>query len=159
MHRVFRSFIDSLSESVDAQDLQSTFSRVSAAFDLPSFACLSMPARPGAEADLISNYPKDWTSYYFQSHYERLDPVVQQAHKDFESFEWGREVAARGISRIQQRFFDEAAEFGIIYGFTIPIHDSRGHVSAVTFAIDEPTRHFGDVSKRSKNFSSSWPCC
>jgi LuxR family transcriptional regulator, activator of conjugal transfer of Ti plasmids len=32
---------------------------------------------------------------------------------------------------------DEAAQFGIRRGFTVPIHDPRGPIAAVTFAADE----------------------
>jgi len=41
------------------------------------------------------------------------------------------------LTKRQQQFFDEAAGFGIRCGFTIPIHDGRGPVAAVTFAADE----------------------
>ncbi len=34
------------------------------------------------------------------------------------------------------QFFDEASAFGINCGFTIPIHDGRGPLAAVTFAGD-----------------------
>jgi DNA-binding CsgD family transcriptional regulator len=37
---------------------------------------------------------------------------------------------------LENTFFDEAGTFGIRCGFTIPIHDGRGPVAAVTFASD-----------------------
>src|SRR3546814_15128067 len=41
------------------------------------------------------------------------------------------------LSRQQKQLLDEAAAFGIRCGFTIPIHDNRGVIAAVTFAVDE----------------------
>jgi DNA-binding CsgD family transcriptional regulator len=38
--------------------------------------------------------------------------------------------------------FDEASNFGIRFGFTIPIHDGRGPVAALTFASDQRNVQF-----------------
>jgi len=70
-------------------------------------------------------------------HYERVDPVIVDALKTTEPFEWGRESEAKSLSKPQCALLDEAAVFGIRCGFTVPVHDSRGPVAAVTFAADE----------------------
>ncbi len=41
------------------------------------------------------------------------------------------------LSKPQCALLDEAAQFGIRCGFTVPVHDSRGPVAAVTFAAGE----------------------
>ncbi len=92
MHRIFRAFIDNLSNSRDRTGLQNTFENVSVAFDLRCFAYLIMPTQPGTEADLISTYLREWTAHYLKCHYERLDPVIQQAQTNTEPFEWGGAV-------------------------------------------------------------------
>jgi DNA-binding CsgD family transcriptional regulator len=72
-----------------------------------------------------------------KNHYERFDPVIIQALENAEPFEWG--LSSRTIIRSnpQRELFEEAAKFGISYGFTVPIHDGRGPIAAVTFAADE----------------------
>lgn len=142
MHNTFRTFIENLSRSVDTQGLQHALSQVAAAFDLRCFAYLSLPDRRDAEPCLISTYPRAWTSHYLQNHYERLDPVVEHALSDPEPFEWGPDRGLAEASRAQRALFEEAAEFGIRYGFTIPIHDSRDRFAAITFAVDEPRPPF-----------------
>lgn len=142
MHRVFRTFIDSLSESVDTKDLRDSLAQISVAFDLRCFAYLSLPNRPGEQADLISTYPSEWTSLYLRNHYERLDPVIRHALIYPEPFEWSPHFGSAGTSKAQREFFEEAAEFGIRYGFTIPIHDGRRGMAAVTYAVDEPAPPF-----------------
>lgn len=137
MHRVFRTFIDNLSQSSDTADLCNALAQVSVAFDLRCFAYLSLPDQPDAAATLISTYPKDWTSLYLRSHYERLDPVIEQALNDPEPFEWGPGFGMAAKSNTQRELLEAAADFGIRYGFTVPIHDGRGHTAAVTFAVDE----------------------
>lgn len=137
MHRIFQTFIDRLAESVDLDDLHKAMSDAAAALDLTCFAYLSMPHRRGAEALVVSTYPAAWTGHYVERHYERVDPVILRATRGADPFEWGPGAGQRELTKQQQQFFDEAAGFGIRCGFTIPIHDGRGPVAAVTFAADE----------------------
>lgn len=113
-----------------------------AAMDLSCFAYLAMPARPTNEPLVISTYPADWVAHYLQSRYERLDPVITEALQNPEPFRWGLGLAARQLSSAQRELFHEASHFGIRFGFTVPIHDGRGPVAAVTFATDEKRPQF-----------------
>jgi len=136
MHRIFQAFIDRLTESVDAVALRDAMADAAAAFDLICFAYLAMPRGTGAQPKLISTYPSEWTDHYLESRYERLDPVVLRASPRTEPFEWGLGVGPAALTKRQQQFFDEAATFDIRCGFTIPIHDGRGPIAAVTFVAD-----------------------
>lgn len=142
MQSVFRTFIERLLKSVDIADLHNALAHVSNAFDLRCFAYLSIPQGKNTEADLISTYPAEWTSLYLANHYERLDPVIQNALRDREPFEWGPGIGPGQRSLAQHRLLEEAAEFGIRYGFTIPIHDDSNQFAAVTFAADERSPPF-----------------
>lgn len=143
MHRIFQDFIDHLSESGDASGLREAMANASAALDLSCFAYLSVPRGRHDKTQLISTYPSAWTSYYLQNGYERLDPVIIRARSDLEPFEWGAQVGTCALSAKQLQLFDEAAEFGIRCGFTVPIHDRHGQVAAVTFAADLRHPAFG----------------
>jgi LuxR family transcriptional activator of conjugal transfer of Ti plasmids len=137
MHRVFQRFIDGLAASGDAESLRRILSEAGAALDLSCFAYLSLPSRRGDTPKLISNYPIAWTDHYLRQQYQRVDPVILEALATPEPFEWGGEFGLGAISKRQRALLDEAAQFGIRCGFTIPIHDGRGPVAAVTFAADE----------------------
>jgi LuxR family transcriptional regulator, activator of conjugal transfer of Ti plasmids len=146
MHRIFQAFINRLADSADLAALRTSMASVAATFDLNYFAYLSVPIRLNAEPQIIATYPSSWTTHYLQNHYERLDPVIALALSGPEPFEWGTDIKAMQLSRSQRQLFDEAAAFGIRCGFTIPIHDGRGPIAAVTFAADE---------RRSAAFSST----
>jgi LuxR family transcriptional activator of conjugal transfer of Ti plasmids len=137
MHRIFTRFVDHLLESPDISALHTALRDTAAALDLPTFAYLLAPRRLTDETRLISNYPSSWTAHYLSNRYEMLDPVIIQAAQDPEPFEWGPEHRSTGLLDSQRQFFDEAAQFGIRSGFTIPIHDQRARIAAVTFAADE----------------------
>jgi DNA-binding CsgD family transcriptional regulator len=137
MHRVFQTFIDRLAEGADEAALRTGMAEAAAALDLHSFAYLSTPRLANAEPQHISTYPSAWTTHYLRNHYEYLDPVVVRARAGPEPFEWGLDAAPAQISEPQRRLFDEAAQFGIRCGYTVPIHDGRGPFAAITFAADE----------------------
>jgi LuxR family transcriptional regulator, activator of conjugal transfer of Ti plasmids len=137
MHRVFQSFIDGLANSADLTDLRNILSRAGAALDLSCFAYLSLPYRRGSKPQLISTYPLKWTDHYLRNRYERFDPVIVEALANSEPFEWGLGISPKSLSKLQLGLLEEAAQFGIRCGFTVPIHASRGPIAAVTFAADE----------------------
>ncbi len=136
MHHVFQNFVQRLNDSHEPDTFQKAMAEAASAFELPCFAYLRMPRDNRAVAALISTYPSNWTDYYLQVHYERLDPVIRMAHERVEPFEWGLGADDFELSREQKTFFDEASNFGIRCGFTIPIRDNSGPVAAVTFASD-----------------------
>lgn len=142
MHGVFQTFIDSLVEGADEPAFSAAMAKAAAALDLSCFAYLCLPHRRNDEARLISTYPPLWTAHYLKNHYERLDPVIRQALQVTEPFEWGNSIECKELSDSERQLFEEAARFGIRYGFTIPIHDGRGPVAAVTFASDEQSPTF-----------------
>jgi LuxR family transcriptional activator of conjugal transfer of Ti plasmids len=137
MHNIFQTYIDSLAESTDVAALRKTMAEASRALDLSCFAYLCISTRRGVAPQLISTYPSTWTTQYLNNHYERFDPVITQALEDTEPFRWGLNSGARILSVPQRELFEDAARFGIACGFTIPIHDGRGPIAAVTFAADE----------------------
>ena len=137
MHRIFQTYIDHLSESTDVTALRESMVEATQALELSCFAYLCLSAREGGAPQLISTYPSTWTAQYLQNRYERFDPVITQALEDTEPFQWGLNSGTNILSRPQRDLFEDAARFGIACGFTVPIHDGRGPIAAVTFAADE----------------------
>jgi Autoinducer binding domain len=66
-----------------------------------------------------------------------IDPVIGEALRTPEPFRWGIDFQTKFTSIAQQQLFEEAAQFGIRFGFTVPVHDGHGPVAALTFAVDE----------------------
>ncbi|MGW1419899.1 LuxR family transcriptional regulator [Bradyrhizobium manausense] len=136
MHRIFQNFIDLLSKAENADAFCETMASTAAALDLSCFAYLSLPDASDKQPRVISTYPTAWTTYYLRNHYERVDPVVVQALKDPEPFRWGIGRTTRLMSLAQREVLDQASQFGIRFGFTVPIHDGHGPIAALTFATD-----------------------
>ncbi|UFX48883.1 LuxR family transcriptional regulator [Bradyrhizobium quebecense] len=147
MYRIFQHFIDQLSDAKVQADFSEAMAVTASALDLSCFAYLALPQRSGGKPRLISTYPERWTSHYIRSRYEQIDPVIVQALQDTEPFRWGNGCPQRYSSRAQRQLFDEAAQFGIRLGFTVPIHDGHGPVAAVTFAADQRDAPFESCIK------------
>jgi DNA-binding CsgD family transcriptional regulator len=122
-----------------------------AGLGLNCFAYLSLPNRVQPAPLLISTYPTPWTKHYLQQRYERFDPVIISALNKSEPFEWGLEEPRAPLSEAQNQLFEEAKKFGICCGFTIPIHDSRGPVAAITFAADRRDPVFANCVERRRD--------
>jgi LuxR family transcriptional regulator, activator of conjugal transfer of Ti plasmids len=148
MQKVFEAFLDRLTESVDDVDLRGAMAAAASELDLRMFAYLLLPSQPADRPRLISNYPARWTSHYLRNHYQKVDPVILHAQCGGCPFRWGSVFGRNGSSPTQQQLFDEAAEFGICCGLTIPVVDRRGDTAAMTFAADERDPAFLRVADR-----------
>jgi LuxR family transcriptional activator of conjugal transfer of Ti plasmids len=137
MHRVFQRFIDLLSNATDANGFSDAMAVTATALDLSCFAYLALPHQLDKQPFVISTYPVNWVAHYLRNHYERFDPVVIRALQNPEPFRWGAGLSFGHMSLAQQDFLDEASQFGIKVGFTVPIHDGRGPIAALTFASDQ----------------------
>lgn len=137
MERIFRTFIDSLYSNADIPALGTAMTGIAAALDLGTFAYLFAGRQPSAEVKLISNYPTAWTSHYMANGYEDIDPVIDKAVRTCEPFQWGCQRWSHDLCGPQFQLLEDAAQFGIRCGFTIPIHEPLCRIAAVTFAADD----------------------
>lgn len=142
MHRVFQRFIDLLSIAENSERFSEAMSVTATALELSCFAYFALPRELGGKPRLISTYPEKWTSHYLRSRYQLIDPVIVQALQSPEPFQWGIGLPSPFNSPAQQQLLDEASQFGIRLGFTVPIHDGHGPVAALTFAAEQRSQQF-----------------
>ncbi|WP_035711677.1 LuxR family transcriptional regulator [Bradyrhizobium genomosp. I (2014)] len=142
MHRVFQNFIDRLSAADDLGDFSRVIADTATALDLSCFAYLALQPSRDDKPRLISTYPSRWTTHYLRNKYQTVDPVIGEALQSPEPFRWGIDLSSRSASMAERQLLDEAAQFGIRFGFTVPIHDGHGPVAALTFAADERRPQF-----------------
>lgn len=142
MHRTFSTFIDQLWNARTDEDFASAMATTSSALDLPYFAYLALQNTPDVKPRLISTYPAKWTAHYLEQNYGLVDPVVLRALRRSEPFHWGIDVAPACRTPRVHRLFEEAARYGICVGYTVPIHDRRRPVAALTFACDQQSARF-----------------
>lgn len=135
MDHLLKTFFDRLENAATIPQFRDAMAEMAAGFDLQAFAYIAAPV--GAERPLlITNYAEGWAKHYFARQYQLCDPIVLRAWRYPGPFEWGPDLARSSASILVRSFFDEAACFGIRYGYTIPIRCWRGRTAALTFSTD-----------------------
>lgn len=86
----------------------------------------------------LSNYPTEWQEIYLQGNYAAIDPVVTTAKRAMHPFPWSQNENA-GSSPGAVRFFNQAADFGIRSGLSIPVRGGFGRTALLTLASDRPS--------------------
>ncbi|TPJ18929.1 LuxR family transcriptional regulator [Mesorhizobium sp. B2-7-3] len=126
----FMDFIDALETAHDEAGLKSAAERLAARLGYRWFAYLGF-SEPALK--VLSSYPSSWAQQYVERRYEVIDPIVQTARSTQRSFQWDRRTLRTALAS-QQRFFAEAAKFGIHSGATVPIRGGFGRFAAFTLA-------------------------
>jgi DNA-binding CsgD family transcriptional regulator len=69
----------------------------------------------------ISSYPAEWKARYLARTYQFYDPVVSISKKTRMPYFWGQRGFLRAYDKAERRVFHEAAEFGMLEGYSVPI--------------------------------------
>ncbi|MER9674978.1 LuxR family transcriptional regulator [Mesorhizobium sp. M0208] len=130
LNLAFRDFVDALETAHDEVGFKAAADRFAGRLGYRWFAYLGF-SEPALK--VLSSYPSSWAQQYVEQRYEDIDPVVGLARTSQRPFQWDRRTM-RLPSASQQRFFAEAARFGIHSGATVPIRGGFGRFAAFTLA-------------------------
>jgi LuxR family transcriptional regulator, activator of conjugal transfer of Ti plasmids len=106
-----------------------------------AYATLRMPQgldRPF----VITNYPDGWHRHYSDNSYVEIDPVMAGATRGVRPLKWGKGLPNPSYPNKSQRIFDEASEFNVCNGITVPVHVQMTQMATFTIASDLKTREF-----------------
>lgn len=84
-----------------------------------------------------SNYQSRWLETYHSENYFSLDPIVAHAMHSHVPILWSDTPAP---SPAQQRFWEEAAGYGLVGGVSFPMQTRGGDVGILSFAMDKNGR-------------------
>jgi DNA-binding CsgD family transcriptional regulator len=84
---------------------------------------------------ILSGYPAAWRARYDEQEYMRVDPVVHHSLNGILPIDWDRTDRSNPLVA---QLFDEAADFGLRHGMTIPGHGPNGEFSLFSIASDRP---------------------
>jgi len=129
----FEEFADAIHVAEDRRGFERVARRVAERLGFRWFAYL---CQAGEVTTVISSYPKSWTRRYVEREYARLDPVVRRAAGAPTLFRWDGASPPGATTAAQRRFFEEAADFGVKSGITVPVRAGFGRTVAFTLATD-----------------------
>jgi LuxR family transcriptional activator of conjugal transfer of Ti plasmids len=93
------------------------------------------PARTVA----VSNYPDEWQKRYLEGNYPAIDPIVKTARSRLLPFTWGTGNPRAAETLEIRHFYEEANDFGIRSGISIPVRAAFQHMSMLTLASGKPS--------------------
>ncbi|RVI58377.1 LuxR family transcriptional regulator [Sinorhizobium meliloti] len=85
----------------------------------------------------ISTYPKEWQEHCLKSGYDRLDPGVGLRRSQSLPLLWDDAYKDPNTTDRERRIFDEAKEFGLRTGVTIPLRGRLGTFPTMSFVQTE----------------------
>jgi DNA-binding CsgD family transcriptional regulator len=83
---------------------------------------------------MIKGYPDPWLDHYFEREFFTDDPVVAYCSRHIVPIQW-HELASR-YTPVSQRIMDEATEFGLRAGISMPVHSPQGELGILSLALD-----------------------
>jgi LuxR family transcriptional activator of conjugal transfer of Ti plasmids len=132
--RACDEFVDCLHSAQTEDDFRRVAERTAHGLGFRWFAYFGQRANG---PNLISSYPKSWTSHYFREGYHNIDPVLQEPRNTSRVFLWDGREARSAKSSKERRLFDDALSFKIRTGLTVRIPSSQNQFAAFTLAADE----------------------
>ena len=117
------------SDSVAAvqRALEETFKDLG--FEQLSYVVLRAPH--GAQRPkILTTFPMDWRSRYVDANYSHFDAVYPAASAFLFPLRWDELYSDFRTTRKQKLIFDEAKDFGIKQGVTVPIHGPAGGLAS-----------------------------
>lgn len=128
-------FIGAMKDAETSDAILSELALVMDEFGLTSFAISGIPL-PGeniAPYVLLNGWPTEWFDRYVSQQYVHVDPIIYQARISDDAFVWSEVLHKQTVSPRARKLMDEAADYKMFDGFTVPLHLTGGLQAIVTF--------------------------
>ena len=127
-------FIENCQRVKSLKELTSIFHKLITKIGCTHFVCMSHvnAFNPPDDAVVLASYPIEWGRYHSENDYHKIDPVLQTCKRQLTPFTWSSEHWRFFLTQKQKHILNEASEFGLIEGHTIPIHPPTGHPASLS---------------------------
>lgn len=132
----FQDSLDRLDEARSIEDLAAQCRVHCERLGFDSFVyALRVPTQfVDAKLVLVDGYPRRWVEHYFAREHFRHDPVMAYCARHVVPMQWHELALERGSGAAAM--MDEAGEFGVKSGVTMPVHTPQGELGILSFALD-----------------------
>ncbi|MGG7539867.1 helix-turn-helix transcriptional regulator [Rhizobium sp. ZK1] len=136
---VMSDFFSETSSATSKDALLLSFGKISRYFGFTSFAISGIPS-PNERIDpylFFSDWSGEWFDRYLEGNFVHIDPVVHLSKTCDRAFIWSEVLINQKLDRQGRRVMNEASEFKMIDGYTIPLHTAAGFQSIVSFGAEK----------------------
>ncbi len=126
-------FIERINAAKNIREVYQLLAQELGKFGFTDFLIADVPPpERGLEDQIILNgWSQAWFERYMQQDFYRVDPMARHTREVVEPFFWD-EVEVAHADPEARRVLNEAGEFGLKQGFTVPILGVEGDLSCVT---------------------------
>jgi DNA-binding CsgD family transcriptional regulator len=120
--------------------------------------CLSYGSAAGRTAlpFFITTYPEAWANRYFERGYVNVDPVVAATVRGVTPFNWSTLFAGRSPEPDQHIVINEAREFRINNGLTVPMRGPDRALAEFSVTTGRSSREFDELWLRHRHYLSAF---
>lgn len=143
MSAIFDTFIESCGAAQNAAALEGELSKTITQIGFDKYAYIAFRGRSyNGRPYVVTNYPEQWHEHYSEQGYVNKDPVIASAQQSITPLNWQDMLDSGRRIREERRVIEEASEFGMLNGVTIPIHGPRSDFATLTVASDLNPKEF-----------------
>ncbi|NGO66021.1 LuxR family transcriptional regulator [Rhizobium daejeonense] len=132
---LFNRLSEACATASDQKSFGKALGRITRSYGFNGFAYLHLH---GENPAVVTNYPREWQVNYLDRGYARLDPVVKAARAQMQAFSWSVDEDRRHGNGDIRKFCDEAVDFGIRSGLSVPIQTGHGKLGILTLSSSRP---------------------
>ena len=147
--RNFQEHIDALRDVPSVVTLRSAFATSLQNLGVRWFGYngVRLPRTDRSDPVIVHTFPREWERHYIANRYYEDDAIVRASFRNFLPYRWDTLT----LSAKQQRIMNEAAEFKITSGLTVPIHGPSGEFARLSVATELPPGEFERVLNESRH--------
>ena len=93
----------------------------------------------------FGTYPDDWSAHYYKNDYVNVDPVMTAACGRLTPFVWSGLPRSGPSDAPQRRMLNEAGDFGLRHGVTIPVHGPGQAFATLNVASSAKPEEFSEL--------------
>lgn len=130
--KLTQTFIENTNRMETLRELAELFYTTIQKLGCTHFACLSHvnPLYPPEDAIVLSNYPMEWAIRHSEKNYHSFDPIFHTCENQLTPFTWSNDIWRYFLTFNQVKMLNEASEFGLGEGHTVPIHPPTGYAAS-----------------------------
>lgn len=136
----FYQLIDNLDKAKDVNQLKEYCETLCELTEIPYYllGIIGQESSYAPNIRLMSNYPDEWLSMYFKDGKQQADPVVKYIFEKQSPIRWDKLIASADFSSTQGlRVFEEAAQYGLYNGVSIPLKSASENIAVFSMAVNK----------------------
>lgn len=144
MRRSLMEFIEAVQKTSDVDSLETVIVDWGRRLGFRLIAFTSLTTMEGGGPPLfLGSFPEAWMSRYREQGYVSVDPIVRRGLQSVLPFSWETATDQVSLVAANAKVIEEAAEFGLCRGFSVPVHGPEDRFSLLTAASDDLDHGFG----------------